>query len=99
RLNPRTHTPFGLGRLEVAFETINAFLSAYRYAGRLASNSVVQYALWLQGLTPAHHDRLIRWWQDEIEGTGRMRTCDLRGRSFCCGSSRMRSICRRSSWD
>jgi len=72
RLNPRTHTPFGLGRVEVAFETINAFLSAYRYAGRLASNSVVQYALWLQGLTPTHHDRLIRWWQDEIEGTGRV---------------------------
>jgi hypothetical protein len=72
RLNARTHTPFGLGRVEVAFETINAFLSAYRYAGRLASNSVVQYALWLQGLTPAHHDRLIRWWQDEIEGTGRV---------------------------
>src|ERR1700688_4840191 len=72
RLNARTHTPFGLGRVEVAFETINAFLNAYRYAGRLASNSVVQYALWLQGLTPAHHDRLIRWWQDEIEGTGRV---------------------------
>ncbi len=72
RLNPRTHTPFGLGRVEVAFETINAFLSANRYAGRLASNSVVQYALWLQGLTPAHHERLIRWWQDEIEGTGRV---------------------------
>src|SRR5580658_5618121 len=72
RLNPRTHTPFGLGRLEVAFETINAFLSAYRYAGRLASNSVVQYALWIQGLTPSHHERLIRWWQDEIEGTGRV---------------------------
>src|SRR5579862_9894925 len=72
RLNPRTHTPFGLGRVEVAFETINAFLGAHRYAGRLASNSVVQYALWLQGLTPAHHERLIRWWQDEIEGTGRV---------------------------
>jgi phage portal protein BeeE len=72
RLNPRTHTPFGLGRLEVAFETISAFLSAHRYAARLASNSVVQYALWLQDLTPAHHERLIRWWQDEIEGTGRV---------------------------
>ena len=72
RLNPRTHTPFGLGRLEVAFETINAFLSAHRYASRLASNSVVQYALWLQDLTPAHHERLIRWWQDEIEGTGKV---------------------------
>ncbi|MBS1851328.1 MAG: phage portal protein [Acidobacteria bacterium] len=72
RLNPRTHTPFGLGRLEVAFETIHAFLASHRYASRLASNSVVEYALWLQGLTPEHHERLIRWWQDEIEGTGRV---------------------------
>jgi len=72
RLNPRTHTPFGLGRLEVAFETINSFLAAHRFAARLASNSVVQYALWLQDLTPEHHERLIRWWQDEIEGTGKV---------------------------
>ena len=72
RLNPRTFTPFGLGRLEVAFEAINSFLGAHRYASRLASNSVVEYALWLQGLTPDHHERLIRWWQDEIEGTGRV---------------------------
>jgi phage portal protein BeeE len=72
RLNPRTHTPFGLGRVEVAFESINAFLSAHRYASRLASNSVVQYALWLKDMAPAQHERLIRWWQDEIEGTGRV---------------------------
>jgi phage portal protein BeeE len=72
RLNPRTFTPFGLGRLEVAFEAINSFLGAHRYAGRLASNSVVEYALWLQNVTPEHHERLIRWWQDEIEGTGRV---------------------------
>jgi phage portal protein BeeE len=72
RLNPRSHTPFGLGRLEVAFESIGQLLSASRYAGRLASNSVVQYALWLNEATPEQHDRLIRWWQDEIEGTGRV---------------------------
>ena len=72
RLNPRTHTCFGLGRLEVAFESITQFLAAHRYAGRLASNSVVQYALWLNEATPEQHDRLIRWWQDEIEGTGRV---------------------------
>lgn len=72
RLNPRTFTPFGLGRLEVAFEAVNAFLGAHRYATKLASNSVVEYALWLQGITPEHHERLIRWWQDEIEGTGRV---------------------------
>jgi Phage portal protein len=72
RLNPRTHTPFGLGKLEVAFETIHEFLGAHRYAARLASNTVVQYALWLQNLPPQQHERLIRWWQDEIEGTGKV---------------------------
>jgi phage portal protein BeeE len=72
RMNPRSYTPFGLGPLEVAFETVNAFLSAHRFAGKLASNAVVQYALWLNETTPAQHERLIRWWQDEIEGTGRV---------------------------
>ena len=72
RLNPRTYTVFGLGKVEVAFESIGQFLGANRYAGRLASNSVVQYALWLNEATPEQHDRLIRWWQDEIEGTGRV---------------------------
>jgi HK97 family phage portal protein len=72
RLNPRTHTVFGLGKMEVAFEAISNFLQAHRYAGRLASNSVVQYALWLNERTPEQHERLIRWWQDEVEGTGRV---------------------------
>jgi hypothetical protein len=72
RLNPRTYTPFGLGPLEVAFETVNSFLGAHRFAGKLASNSVVQYALWLNETSPAQHERLIRWWQDEVEGTGRV---------------------------
>ena len=72
RLNPRTHTVFGLGKLEVAFEAISQFLQSHRYAARLASNSVVQYALWLNERTPEQHERLIRWWQDEVEGTGRV---------------------------
>ena len=72
RLNPRTHTVFGLGKLEVAFDTISQFLQAHRYAGRLASNSVVQYALWMNERTPEQHERLTRWWQDEVEGTGRV---------------------------
>ena len=72
RLNPRSYTPFGLGRLEVAFETIHEFLGAHRFAAKLASNSVVQYALWMQDLDPGQHERLIRWWQDDIEGTGRV---------------------------
>lgn len=72
RMNPRSFSPFGLGPLEVAFETVNQFLGAHRFAGKLAANAVAQYALWLNEATPAQHDRLIRWWQDEIEGTGRV---------------------------
>jgi HK97 family phage portal protein len=72
RMNPRSFTPFGLGPLEVAFETVNEFLGAHRFAGKLAANAVAQYALWLNEATPTQHDRLIRWWQDEIEGTGRV---------------------------
>ena len=72
RMNPRTHTPFGLGPLEVAFETVNSFLAAHRFAGRLASNTVAPYALWMEGATPEQQDRLLRWWEDEVEGTGRI---------------------------
>jgi HK97 family phage portal protein len=72
RLNPRTHTVFGLGKVEVAFETISQFLQAYRYAGRMAGNGVVQYALWMNDQTPEQHERLIRWWHDEVEGSGRV---------------------------
>jgi HK97 family phage portal protein len=72
RMNPRSFTPFGLGPLEVAFETVSQFLSAHRFAGKLAANTVAQYALWINEATPTQHERLIRWWQDEIEGTGRV---------------------------
>jgi HK97 family phage portal protein len=72
RTNPRSYTPFGLGPLEVAFETVNTFLAAHHFAGKLASNTVVQYALWMNDSTPSQQERLIRWWQDEIEGTGRV---------------------------
>jgi HK97 family phage portal protein len=72
RMNPRSFTPFGLGPLEVAFESVNQFLSSHRYAGKLAANSVAQFAIWLNQAAPTQTDRLIRWWQDEIEGTGRV---------------------------
>ncbi len=71
RLNARSHSVFGLGKMEVAFESINNFLAAHRYASRLASNGTVQYALWLQDRTPEQHERLTRWWQEEVEGSGK----------------------------
>lgn len=70
RLNPRTHTPFGLGRLEVAFEAINQFLQANRYAHRMASNTAAQYALWLKDATADEHARVEDWWRRSVEGSG-----------------------------
>jgi phage portal protein BeeE len=70
RLNTRTYTPFGLGKLEVAFDSISQLLEAGRYAARLANNGVAQYALWTGERTPEQQDRLIRWWQDDVEGSG-----------------------------
>ena len=72
KLNARTHSTFGLGKMEVAFESITSFLASHRYAGRLASNSTVQYALWLKDRTPEQHERLTRWWQEDVEGSGRV---------------------------
>jgi HK97 family phage portal protein len=72
RLNPRTHSVFGLGKMEVAFEAITNFLGAHRYAGKLAANGVAQYALWTGDRTPEQQERLIHWWQDEVEGSGRV---------------------------
>ena len=72
KLNSRTHSLFGLGKMEVAFESINSFLTSHRYAGRMASNSTVQYALWLKDRTPEQHERLTRWWQEDVEGSGRV---------------------------
>lgn len=69
RLNPRTHSVFGLGKIEVAFESISHFLAAHRYAGRLAANNTASYALWLSDRTPEQQERLARWWQDEVEGS------------------------------
>ena len=42
-----------------------------RERARLRLRKLEMWA-WLNEATPEQHDRLIRWWQDEIEGTGRV---------------------------
>src|ERR1700754_3993875 len=32
----------------------------------------LEICAWLNEATPEQHDRLIRWWQDEVEGTGQV---------------------------
>lgn len=73
RLNPRTNTPFGLGYLESAFSTVNAFVGAFEYAERRASNSTPNYGIFLgENITPDQVRRWQQYWEQEIEGYGKV---------------------------
>jgi len=72
RLNPRTNTPFGLGYLEVAFATIQAFLGAFGYAERRASNATPQYLIFLgENMDTAAVRQWAAYWEHVIEGMGK----------------------------
>lgn len=72
RLNPRTNTPFGLGYLEVAFNTVNAFMGAFDYATRRASNASPQYIIFLgENVDLAAARQWQHYWETMIEGRGK----------------------------
>lgn len=71
KMNPRTSTPFGLAPLEVAFETINQFLSANQFAGKLAGNQSPRGILNLgEDASPQQVSAYRNYWRNEIEGRG-----------------------------
>jgi HK97 family phage portal protein len=73
RLNPRTSTPFGYGYLEVAFETITAFLGAFEFATRRASNATPNFGIFLgENVTIDQVRRWQHYWENEIEGYGKV---------------------------
>ena len=73
KLNPRTSTPFGLGYLEVAFGTVNAYIGSFEYAERRASNSTPNYLIFLgENATPEQVSRFRHYWENEIEGFGKI---------------------------
>ena len=72
RLNPRTHTPFGLGYLEVAFNCINAYIGAFDFAQRKASNATPNFLIFLGENTDIPTTRQwSQYWQQMIEGYGK----------------------------
>jgi len=56
---PRSFTPFAWVRSKLLSNGESVFERA-SLRGKLAANTVAQYALWLNEATPAQHDRLIR---------------------------------------
>jgi hypothetical protein len=73
RDNARTSTPFGLGKLEVAFLTVNNFLGAQDMAGRAGADQVHKTWLWwAQTLQPGHVQTIRRHITNEIEGQAKV---------------------------
>ena len=71
--NCRSNTPFGLGKLEVAFNTINAFLGAQDMAGKAGSDQVHKTFLWWeQPQNQAHVQTIRRHIQNELEGQSKI---------------------------
>jgi hypothetical protein len=72
RYDPSTDTPFGLGPLEVAFNTINRLLSTAEFAGNVAGNATPENLLFFKGASTDDLDTIRQYWTDEIEGQGKM---------------------------
>ena len=71
--NIRTSTPFGLGRLEVAFQSVNAFLGVQDMSRRAGADQVHKTWLWWeQTLNPAHINLIRRHITNEIEGQAKV---------------------------
>lgn len=73
RDNVRTNTPFGLGKLEVAFNTVNAFLGVQDMAAKAGSDQVHKTWLWWEApQNPAHVQTIRRHIQNELEGQAKV---------------------------
>jgi hypothetical protein len=69
----RTSTPFGLGKLEVAFNTANAFLSAQDMASKAGADQVHKTFLWWEmPQNQAHVQTVRRHIQNELEGQAKI---------------------------
>lgn len=71
--NPTTSSPFGLGPLEVAFNSISRQLGVGEFAGNLTSNAKPSVLLNLgEGVDTTALAAFRAYWQGEIEGQGKL---------------------------
>jgi hypothetical protein len=72
RTNVRSSTPFGLGSLEIAFNSTNAFLGAQDMSARSASDQVHKTWMWWEQTQAVDFLQTVRRHiQNEIEGQGK----------------------------
>ncbi|GGH14727.1 hypothetical protein GCM10007036_14230 [Alsobacter metallidurans] len=80
RPNASTATPFGVGALEIAFNTISRTLGVGEFAGNVASNARPSVGLDLgDGVSAEGLQAFRNYWRNEIEGQGQMPIMGLAG--------------------
>lgn len=73
RDNVRTSTPFGMGKLEVCFNAVNAFLGVQDMSARAGADQVHKTWLWWsQTINPSRVQEVRRHIQNELEGQAKV---------------------------
>jgi hypothetical protein len=71
--NPQVDSPFGLGKMEVAFQSINALLGVQDMAGRAGSDQIHKTWLWWpQTQSPSNIDIIRRHIMNDLEGQAKV---------------------------
>lgn len=72
RPNPSTATPFGLGALEVAFNSISRQLAVGEFAGNMTGNALPSIMIDLGEGAAEGLSAFRSYWTDEVEGQGKV---------------------------
>jgi len=72
RPNPTTASPFGVGPMEVAFNSIANQLSTAKFAAKLAGNALPPFMLDLGEVTSRVVQTWRSYWTNDIEGEGKI---------------------------
>jgi hypothetical protein len=71
--NPATDNPFGLGKMEVAFQSVNDFLGVQGMAGRAGTDQIHKTFLWWEAPQNEAHVQIVRRHiQNELEGQAKL---------------------------
>lgn len=71
--NNRSSTPFGLGKLEIAFNTVNSFLNVQEMAGRAGADQIHKTFLWWPATQESGNvQRVRRYIQNDVEGMAKV---------------------------
>lgn len=73
RDNPKVDTPFGTGKMEIAFQSVQSFLGVQEMSGRAGQDQVHKTFLWWeQGQAPQNVDLVRNYLTNDVEGQSKI---------------------------